>query len=111
MRATTKALILDETVAVYSISETADDYGYLTASRSLVATVQGRIDPEPLSQATQEKARQERLVNRYIVSVEYNTDLAINYQLDINGKTYEIIQLIEDQTWKLVKRCIVSEVE
>lgn len=105
------ARVLPETVGVYSQSESVDSYGYNTTSRSLVATVSGRIDPEPNPTATTEQGRQERLINRYVVSLPYGTDLAINYQLDINGKTYEVVQLVEDQSWRILKRCLAVLVE
>jgi head-tail adaptor len=104
---------LPDTGVIQAVTRTSDGAGGWSESWSAVSggTVACRLDP--LKGSTVQAgviAGQESLTLRYQVTVPYDAPLDADRRLVVNERTYEVVQLSDEHSWRFVRRAIVSEV-
>jgi len=73
-------------------------------------TVPVRLDPYTLRNADKVLATREGLIIEYICTFPYNAPVAADYQVAVNGHTYQLIGLETEHSWNVSRRAYVSRV-
>lgn len=115
MRADVANLMPDTCVIKSPTYSTDPAYGWGTATFSPVAsgTVACRLDPLGNQTTTQYAIAEgvDSTRKRYRLTVPYDAPLAASYRVEINNTEYEVAQLDDDHSGRVLRRAIVMERE
>lgn len=100
---------LEDTCAIVKYIRDWDAAGGWSESYETIATYPCRLDPT-IYYRTEQAFGQETTVVNYILSVPYNADVPHDHRILIRGKYYDVVRAHDNQTNRLVKRLLVSEV-
>lgn len=106
------ANLLPDSCVIQSKTLVSDGAGGNTVTWAAVTggTVACRLDPLPIRGAIEMVGNQESTVVTYRLSVPYDAPLAEDRRVVSGGNTYEIVQMDIDQTKRVARRAIVSEI-
>lgn len=106
------AMMLPDTCVIQSKTETVDSGGSRRVVWSASGTVACRLDP--ISTGTRgmiaDIAGRESLENLRQLTIPYDSTIAHGYQVIINSRTYQVIDLIDEHSWKVSVRAVVERV-
>ena len=100
-----------DTCTIQQTSNTKDGKGGFTEAWTTVATVTCRLDPMPRPVQSDTLGGREAILNQRMLTCPYDAPLAVNRRVVIGTETYEIRDLHEDHSWRVVRRAIVTKVE
>lgn len=110
MRADVEARLPD-TAVIYTVSRTSDGAGGWSDSLVASGTAICRVDPIG-SSAVEARvvSNRDALTITYRLTLPYDTAIAVDNQVVIDGRTYQVVQMTVDHSWNVSKRVIISEV-
>lgn len=73
-------------------------------------TVACRLDPVSQQMVAGVIADQQSVVVRYRLTVPHDADLRVEDKVQVDERTYRVLQLDADHSWRMTRRAIVSEV-
>lgn len=103
---------LPDVAVIQAVARESDGAGGWAEVWTAVAggTVAGRIDPLTTTNARdQQIAGREALVITYRMTMEWDAPIAQDRRVVINNKTYEVISLDDEHSWRVSRRAIVTE--
>jgi head-tail adaptor len=89
---------------------TADIYGGSTDSWVTGLTVSCRLAPRSLSDGEREQAGAELAVGNWLVTMPALTVVATTDRLIIDGRTFEVLQVLDRRTFELHTACHCQEI-
>jgi hypothetical protein len=104
---------LPDTAVIKVKTRTSDGAGGWTETTAATAngTVSCRLDPMRSSQGMiDEAALKEVTVMAYQLTVPYDAPLVEDAQIEVDGKTYEVLKLDDVHSWNVTRRAIIHEV-
>lgn len=108
LRAEVLGLLPDQAV-ILRPEGTVTASGAWSETYSAAGTVAARIDPFKMTQGDRVIAAQERGRAWYQLSVPWDADLRDGDRVTVSSVTYELVQVHDDHSQRLVRRAIVSK--
>jgi SPP1 family predicted phage head-tail adaptor len=103
---------LTDTCTIQRATEATDDYGHTTKTwATAVSGVACRFDPFARQDSTGQVAMQEQGRSWYRLTLAWNTDLRDGDRVVYDSDTYEVLQLHDDHSARIVRRAAVAKVE
>lgn len=102
-----QAEAMPETVLVKRLTNTTDSQGGYTRTWATNATTTGRIS----TTAGQERKLGDKIVamGDYLVTVPYTVDVTAKDRLVIGSRTFEIVHVMDKESWETARRCVCKE--
>lgn len=103
---------LPDTAILYTQSEQRDGTGRIYYASVAAGTVSARIDPVTNNREMIEINKalgREAMAVLYRLTVPYDTDLDVNYKVEIADTTYDVLQLEAAHSKRVSVRAIVGE--
>lgn len=100
-----------DTCTIQSVTNTRDSKAGFTETWATLATVTCRIDPMPRPVQKDTLGGNEAILNQRMLTCPWDAPLAVNRRVVVGTETYEIRDLHEDHSWRVVRRAIVTKVE
>lgn len=105
------AELLPQSATIQRLTHTSDGMGGITTAVTTVATgVACRLDPVSQALVVGIIGAQETIAVRYRLTMPWDAALAADCQVVVDGRTYQVLQVDADQSWRTAVRAIVSEV-
>ena len=101
--------LLPDTCVIQRATTTTNSAGAWTETYSAAGTVVCRLDPFKMATGEQVIAAQERGRAWYQLSVPWDADLRDGDRVTVSSVTYELVQVHDDHSHRLVRRAIVSK--
>lgn len=108
LRAEALGLLPDQAV-ILRPEGTVTASGAWSETYSAAGTVAARIDPFKMTQGDRVIAAQERGRAWYQLSVPWDADLRDGDRVSVADVTYELVQVHDDHSQRIVRRAIVSK--
>lgn len=108
LRAEVLGLLPDQAV-ILRPEGTVTASGAWSETYSAAGTVAARIDPFKMTQGDRVIAAQERGRAWYQLSVPWDADLRDGDRVSVADVTYELVQVHDDHSQRIVRRAIVSK--
>lgn len=90
---------------------TVNTNGYVTETwGTAVASAKCRFDPDKSRKEENIIGEREAMVTRYQVTLEWNTTIADGYRLIYAGGTFQVIELHDNHSLRMVRRCRVAQI-
>ncbi len=90
---------------------TAKVNGYIEETwGTAVVSALCRFDPDKSRKEEFVIGEREAMVTRYQVTLEWDTTIADGYRLIYAGGTYQVIELHDDHSLRMVRRCRVAQI-
>lgn len=101
--------LLPDTAVISRATTTTNSSGAWSETYSAAGTVVCRLDPFKMATGEQVIAAQERGRAWYQLSVPWDADLRDGDRVTVSSVTYELVQVHDDHSQRLVRRAIVSK--
>lgn len=110
MRANVLMMLPDEAV-IFTVSQTTSN-GYTTNVQTAAGTVACRIDPVGgQSDELSYNLGRETISELYQLTVPHDAPLAAHNTVEINGNSYEIVQIDAGHSWNVSRRAVIQRTE
>lgn len=104
-------ITLIDTCTVMSVTRATDDAGNVSESYTDAGMVPCRLDPIKQKDGDGMVAAAERATIYYQLTLTWDAAVVHGQRIVHGGRTYEIIQMHDDQSARIVKRAVVAYIE
>lgn len=106
--------LLPDTCTIQAVSTTPDGRGGFTETWSTAsggAGVKCRLDPFPREEQPETVAGREATIHRRMLTVPWDAPLDASKRVLVGTATYEVRDMMDDHSWRVVRRALVSKIE
>lgn len=103
---------LADTCVIQTVTRATDEAGNVGETYANGATVACRLDPVSRRRTGDEHvAAAERAIMFYVLTLPYDVSIALGGRVVHGGKTYEIVELDDTHSLRIVKRATVAYIQ
>lgn len=110
----TATQLLPDTCTIQAPTTVKDGKGGFTQTWAAVSggtNVACRLDPLPAPVQKDTLGGREAIVNKRQMTFAWDAPVAFERRIVIGGETYEIVDMVEDHSWRTFRRAMVTKVE